>query len=135
MIFFGDRVSFTRPVQATPNFVPRSFDPRMYSDIDPMPQIMPPLTAGFPPYIRQPLRAEPAAGPAAPSAAQAPVAPATKTVGAFGAGGIAATSPLVLAQRAAMVLPPHLRQAVTASKIRSKLSASNIIARGRNPGK
>jgi hypothetical protein len=128
-----DRVPFSRPPQAGANFVPRSMDVRMYSDIDPMPQLMPPIAAGFPANIHQPLRAEPAGGAAAPSAAQMPVAPATTPVGAF-AFGAASQSPLALAQRAAQALPPGLRTPVMASKIRSRLSASSRVARGRNPG-
>lgn len=132
MIFFG-RVPFERPVQASANFVPRSFDARMYSDIDPMPQIMPPIAAGLPRGIRNPLEAEPAGGARAPSASQAPIMPATKPVGDFGLPG--GPSPLALAQRATMALPPWVRRTVLASKLRSKLSASNIVARGRNPGR
>jgi hypothetical protein len=123
MIFLGDRVPFQRPVQAGPNFVPRSIDARMYSDIDPYPQFMPPVSAGYPPDVRLPLQAEPAGG-------AAPVAPASVPVAGFGA-----ISPLALAQRAATAMPRGLQQRfATADRIRSRLSASQRVARGRNPG-
>jgi len=121
-----DRVPFSRPAQAGANFVPRSIDVQMYSDIDPYPQFMPPVSAGFlPAGVHQPLEAEPAGGASAPT-----VAPASAPVAGFGA-----VSPLALARRAATAMPRGLSQRVaTADRIRSRLSASKRVARGRNPG-
>ena len=127
MIFLGDRVPFQRPSQASANFVPRSLDIRMYSDVDPFPQFMPPVSAGFPSEIRLPLQAEPASG--------GTVAPASAPVGAFGRAG-GASSPLALAQKATQALPAGLQRTgmAMASKFRGKLSAAGRVARGRNPG-
>jgi hypothetical protein len=125
MIFLGSPgdIPFQRPPQAGPNFVPRSMDVRMYSDIDYGPN-MPPLAANYPRGIHLPLQAEPAGG------MPAPVGPATTPVAGFGA-----ISPRALSQRSSMALPPALRNAITAGKIRGRLSkASALVARGRNPG-
>jgi hypothetical protein len=122
MIFFGASgdIPFQRPPQASPNFMPRSMDVRMYSDIDYGPN-MPPLAANYPQGMHLPMQAEPAGGTAAP--ASVPVA---------GFGGI---SPRALSQRGSMALPAQLRKAITAGKIRGRLSkASALVARGRNPG-
>jgi hypothetical protein len=124
MIFLGSPgdIPFQRPPQAGANFVPRSIDARMYSDIDPYPQFMPPVTASYPQGLHLPLQAEPAGG--------ATVAPATTPVAGFGA-----ISPKALAARGSMALPAALRTAITAGKIRGRLSkTSSLVARGRNPG-
>jgi hypothetical protein len=126
MIFFGSPgdIPFQRPPQAGPNFVPRSIDVRMYSDIDPYPQFMPPVTASYPSGIHLPLEAEPAGG------AAATVAPATAPV-----AGLGAISPQALSQRGSMALPASVRTAITAGKIRGRLGkTSSLVARGRNPG-
>lgn len=123
MIFFGGPgdIPFQRPPQAGPNFLPRSLDVQMYSDIDFGPNMMP-VRASYPAGLHLPLQAEPAGGAAAPIA--------TTPVAGFGA-----ISPRALAQRGSMALPAALRNAITAGKIRGRLSkASQLVARGRNPG-
>jgi hypothetical protein len=122
MIFLGGPgdIPFNRPAQASPNFRPRSLDVRMYSDIDYGPNMLP-LAADYPRGLHLPMAAEPAGGTAAP--ASTPVA------------GFGAISPRALAQRGSMALPAALRNAITAGKIRGRLSkASALVARGRNPG-
>lgn len=127
MIFFGgpgDLPPFQRPAQAGANFVPRSMDARMYSDIDYGVTMMP-VAATYPTGMHLPLEAEPAGGAAAPT-----VAPATMPVAGFGA-----ISPKALATRGSMALPAQVHAAITASKIRGRLSkTSSLVARGRNPG-
>jgi hypothetical protein len=113
MIFGDARVPFSRPPQAG-QFVPRTFDARMYSDIEPYAQFMPPVTAQIP-SLRLPLKMEPAANLA-------------------GFGGFGPKSPLAFAQRATRALPPGVRQQVAASKLRMGLNAAKLVARGRNPG-
>ncbi len=134
MIFFGDdRVPFQRPLQAG-QFTPRSPVVRMYSDVSAWPQFMPPMMARFPKDIRMPLEAEPGRSAAVtPAAAAAPVAPALKPVAGIGYFG-AADSPLALARKALFALPAFARRAVTAGKIRGRMSsAMKLVNRGRNP--
>lgn len=111
MILNDARVPFTRPPQAG-QFIPRTFDARMYSDFEPLAQIMPPMVAQLP-SLRLPLRMEPASNLAGPAGVM---------------------SPLALAQRATRALPAGVRKQVLASKLRSRLNAMPLVMRGRNPG-
>ena len=76
MIFFGSPgdIPFQRPPQAGANFVPRSMDVRMYSDIDYGVNMMP-VAASYPLDMHLPLAAEPAGGAAAPVGPAIPVTP------------------------------------------------------------
>ncbi len=136
--FGGERVPFSRPVQASGGFLPRSFDVRMNSDINYMP-LMPPLAANLPSGIRLPVEAEPGGGPAARAVPLEPTAPATAPVkgfGMFGTFGAAERSPLARARRGLTTLPAFATRAILASKLRARaVNPMPFISRGRSPGR
>jgi len=135
--FAGERVPFSRPVQASGGFLPRSLDVRMNSDINYMP-LMPPLAANLPPGIRLPVEAEPGGGPAraVPIEPTAPALAPVKGFGMFGTFGTAERSPLARARRGLTALPAFVTRPVLASRLRARVvNAMPFVSRGRNPGR
>ena len=132
MIFGDPRVPFSRPVQSTPGFTPRSFDTGFIPEFEPYPQVMLPQFARLPAGVHQPLAAEPGGSPAAVQdpAAAAVAAQATAQP----------PSATAIKKRAMRMLPPGLVMALgimpppRAGNVRSGLNPDSLVAKGRNPG-
>lgn len=125
------RAPFTRPVQATSNFVPRSPDTGFVSEFSPFPGVLNPYMGHLPVGIRQPLAAEPQGG-GVPTAGTLPADPS-------GQSSIPAGIPSPVRASMGRSMPPGLLMALgIMPPIRGVRSGRNnpgaIVASGRNPG-
>ena len=139
--FFGDdslvtpsaatRNPFTRPVQATPGFVPRSLDTGFVPEFGPFPSVMVPQMARLPMGIRNPLRSEPQGG-GVPTAGTLPADPS-------GQSSVPAGIPSPVKMHTGRMMPPWLIQALgimpSVRGVRAGyVNPAGIVASGRKPG-
>ena len=126
------RNPFTRPAQATANYVPRSLDTGFKPEFEPFPMVMNPQMPRLPQGIRNPLAAEPQAG-GVPTAGDAlPADPS-------GQSSIPSSVPSPVKMRGGRMMPPHMLMALGIMPgIRGVRSGRNnpaaLVASGRNPG-
>jgi hypothetical protein len=124
------RNPFTRPANATPNFVPRSFDTGFVPEFEPSPQTMMPMFPRLPIGVR----AEPQSGgvPTASGAATLPADPS-------GQSSIPAGIPSPVQGSMGRAFPPSLIMALgimpPVRGVRAgRVNPSSLVAGGRKPG-
>jgi hypothetical protein len=128
------RDPFMRPVQATPNYVPRSLDTGFVHEFQPFPTIMLPQMPRIPLGIRSPLAAEPQSG-GVPTATGMTALPADPS----GQASIPAGVPSPVKGSMGRMFPPGLIMALgimpSVRGVRSgRVSPTGLVASGRKPG-
>jgi hypothetical protein len=125
------RTPFTRPVQATSNFVPRSLDTGFIPEFEPFPLVMLPQMPRLPRGMHNPLASEPQSG-GVPTAGTLPADPS-------GQSSVPAGVPSPVKMHAGRMMPPGLIMALgimpSISGVRGgHVNPTTLVARGRKPG-